>query len=284
VIEVVRSGPLTTVQDLGRPGYAHLGVPHAGAADLPSLCLANRLVGNPEDAAGLELTFGGAALRLRAAAWIAVTGARLPILVDGRPYGMNAPLRAGAGALVELGVPTAGLRTYLAVRGGIDVEPVLGSRSTDLLSHLGPDPLTPGDHLPVGAAAATDAGWPGVDVAPVRALPAEPVLRVVAGPRADWFVDPGVLAGQAYEVAPASNRVGVRLDGRPLERATRSELASEGMVTGALQVPPNGLPIVFLADHPTTGGYPVVGVVVAADLPLAGQLRPGQRVRFRHVR
>jgi biotin-dependent carboxylase-like uncharacterized protein len=273
MIEVVRPGPLATVQDLGRPGYAHLGVPHSGAADTGSLRLANRLTGNPEGAAGLELTFGGAALRFHAPAWIAVTGAPLPGT-------MNAPRHVPAGQVVEFGTPYAGVRTYVAVRGGIEVPPVLGSRSADLLSGLGPAPLAAGDRLGVGHAT----GPIGVDVAPGFEPEDEPVLRFVAGPRGDWFETLDPLTGGAYEVTAQSNRVGVRLDGAPLARRRDGELASEGMVTGALQVPPDGLPIILLPDHPTTGGYPVAATLVAADVPRAAQLRPGQRVRFRRVR
>jgi biotin-dependent carboxylase-like uncharacterized protein len=273
MIEVVRPGPLATVQDLGRSGYAHLGVPFSGAADRASLCLANRLVGNAEDAAGLELTFGGAALRFGSAAWIAVTGA--PLLV--RPGAMNAPYHVTAGTVVEFGAPSAGVRTYVAVRGGIDVPPVLGSRSTDVLSGLGPAPLVAGDRLPVGRAT----GLITVDVAPGFAPEDEPVLRLAAGPRDDWFETLAPLTSVPYEVTPQSNRVGVRLDGPALVRRRQGELPSEGMVTGSVQVPPNGLPIIFLADHPTTGGYPVAAVLVADDISRAAQLRPGQRVRFR---
>jgi biotin-dependent carboxylase-like uncharacterized protein len=276
MIEVMRPGPLTTVQDLGRPGYAHLGVPHSGAADRASLCLANRLTGNPEDAACLELTFGGAALRFDSGAWIAVTGAPLPM----RPGAMNAPFHVPAGSVVEFGTPAAGVRTYVAVRGGLDVPPVLGSRSADLLSGLGPAPLAAGDRLPVGSTS----GVINVDVAPGLRLERDPVLRITAGPRDEWFETLAPLVGEGYEVTAQSNRVGVRLDGPPLTRRREGELASEGMVTGALQVPPNGLPIIFLADHPTTGGYPVAAVLAAADVPRAAQLRPGQRVRFRLTR
>ncbi|MCO6008852.1 biotin-dependent carboxyltransferase family protein [Actinoallomurus purpureus] len=274
-LEVVRPGPLATVQDLGRPGHAHLGVPHSGAADPGSLRLANRLVGNPENAAGLELTFGGAALRFHAAAWIAVTGAPLPI----RPGAMNAPCHVPAGAVIEFGTPPGGVRTYVAIRGGLDVPPVLGSRSADLLSGLGPAPLAPGDRLPIGAAS----GPITVDVAPGYEPEEAPVLRIIPGPRADWFENLEPLVRGTYEVSSRSNRIGVRLEGPPLVRRREGELPSEGMVTGALQVPPNGLPIIFLADHPTTGGYPVAAVVATGDLSRAGQLRPGQRVRFRLV-
>ncbi|WP_242906125.1 biotin-dependent carboxyltransferase family protein [Actinomadura terrae] len=280
MIEVVRTGPLATVQDLGRPGHAHLGVPHSGAADARALRLANRLVGNPEGAAGVEFTLGGATLRFHASAWIAVTGAPAPLSIGGRAYGTNSPCHVPSGALVEFGMPPSGLRSYLAVRGGVTVEEVLGSRSTDLLSSLGPDPLKPGDRLPVGSVKGLDDIT--VDVAPVSPIPDTPVLRVLPGPREDWFQQDALetLTSTPYTVTPDSNRVGVRLDGPALARARDGELSSEGMVTGALQVPPSGLPIIFLADHPTTGGYPVIAVLASSSLPAAAQLRPGQTIHF----
>lgn len=284
MIEVLAAGALTTVQDLGRGGLAHLGVPGAGAVDRASLALANRLVGNPEDAAGLELTYGGARLRFVRPAWVAVTGAPVEWAVDGRGQGCLGPCFVPGGAVVRFGVPERGLRSYLAVRGGITVPPVLGSRSTDLLSGLGPAPLTEGMTLPVGRVVGGFDG--GVDVAPQPGLPAEPLLEIHPGPRADWFTADALdtLLGARYLVSDQGNRVGVRLEGPALTRAREGELASEGMVTGALQVPPDGKPILFLADHPTTGGYPVIAVVASADLRLAAQLRPGDGVRFRLAR
>ncbi|MEW9529976.1 biotin-dependent carboxyltransferase family protein [Microbispora sp. NPDC049125] len=281
LIEVVAPGPYATVQDLGRPGFAHLGVPRSGAADAPSLRLANRLVGNPESAAGIELTLGGAVLRFAAGAWAALTGAPCPVTVARRPAGMCAPVWVPAGGELRVGVPPHGLRTYLAVRGGIGVAPVLGSRSTDSLSGIGPPPLRAGTALPFE----TDppAGAIGVDLAPQRPLPRCPAVRLVPGPRDDWFA-PGAVAALCaapYEITPDSNRVGVRLRGAAPERAREGELPSEGMPLGAVQVPPGGQPIVFLADHPPTGGYPVIGVVASGDVPLVAQLRPGDRLRFR---
>lgn len=278
MIEVLAPGPYATVQDLGRHGHAHLGVPGSGAADAASLRLANRLVGNPEGLAGIELTFGLARLRFMAGAWVALAGAPCPVWSTARDPGMGAPFWVPEGGEVRLGSPSWGLRTYLAVRGGIAVEPVLGSRSTDSLSGLGPPPLRPGMVLPVGVAGVEDIQ---VDLAPSRP-PGAAVLRVLAGPREDWFV-PGALAALCagpYEVSQDSNRVGVRLRGPELARAKEGELPSEGMVTGAVQVPPSGQPIVFLTDHPPTGGYPVIAVVSEADLAVAAQLRPGDEVRF----
>ncbi|MFJ9412154.1 biotin-dependent carboxyltransferase family protein [Streptomyces sp. NPDC101393] len=276
---VVRAGALTTVQDLGRPGHAHLGVPRAGALDEPAHRLANRLVGNPEGAATLETTLTGCALRVRSATTVAVTGAPCPVTVDGAPAPWGAPVHVPAGAVLDAGPATHGLRSYLALGGGIDTEPVLGSRAADLLSGLGSDPLTDGAVLPLGpvhgpAGAADAVPHPG----PV----AELVLPFLPGPRDDWFSDHGLrtLATGRFRVSPASNRIGLRTEGPPLERALSGELPSEGMPLGALQVPPNGLPVLFLHDHPTTGGYPVIGVVPERHLAPAAQAVPGTPVRF----
>ncbi|PKW06492.1 biotin-dependent carboxylase uncharacterized domain-containing protein [Streptomyces sp. 1222.5] len=280
---VVRSGALTTVQDRGRPGYAHLGVPRSGALDPPAAALVNRLVGNPPDAAVLETTLDGCAVRPRSTVTVAVGGAPCPVRVGGRPAAWGAPVLVREGELLEVGAATAGVRGYLAVSGGIAVEPVLGSRATDLLSGLGPAPLTDGTVLPLGAPAGPPARVDGV---PQPRPPAGLVLRVTPGPRADWFTAGAVrtLTTRAYRVSPASNRIGLRTEGPPLERARPGELPSEGMVLGAVQVPPDGRPVVFLADHPTTGGYPVIAVVRTADLPAVAQALPGTPVRFVPVR
>jgi biotin-dependent carboxylase-like uncharacterized protein len=283
MIEVLAPGPLTTVQDLGRPGFASLGVGRSGAADRGALRLANRLVGNPEDAAGLEVTLGGLDVRFAAATTIALTGAPCPVEVGGRQGFVNGPIRVRPGDRLVLGAPARGLRTYLAVRGGIDVPPVLGSRSTDVLAGLGPERVAAGARLPIGRPAGPP---PAVDLAPVAALPAEFRLRTLPGPRADWFT-PAARAEfgtVTYTVSTQSNRIGLRFDGPPLGRAAgEAELPSEGMVRGAVQVPPDGRPVLFLADHPVTGGYPVIGVVDPADLDLAAQARPGDPVSFHWV-
>lgn len=279
-LEIVMTGPQTTVQDLGRDGLAGLGVGRSGAADPDSMTLGNRLLGNPEGAAALEVTFGGLEVRARGGMWFTVTGATTPGSVDGVPVGHAAPTWLPDGATLRLGSATAGLRSYLAVRGGIDVPPVLRSRSTDTMARLGPPVPAPGDLLSVGPSPGTA---PLVDVAPVAApTTGEVRLRVALGPRADWFVPSAVdaLLGGVYEVTAESNRVGMRLTGPVLERARQEELKSEGMVAGALQVPPTGQPTLFLADHPVTGGYPVIAVVVRSDLGLAAQAQPGQHLRF----
>jgi biotin-dependent carboxylase-like uncharacterized protein len=295
-IEIVRPGPFAIVTDLGRPGYGHLGVPRSGAADADSLRLANRLVGNPEDAAAVELTVGGAALRFTsppgmAPAWVAVTGAAAPVRLGhgtetglGDDSGLGVPFAVPSGATLTVGTPATGVRSYLAVRGGVAVPPVLGSRSGDTLSGLGPAPLRAGDRLPVGGTAAC--GPIVADVAPLAGDGTGPAeLRVVAGPRDGWFSHEAMdrLRAATYEVTSDSNRSGLRLAGPGLPRARQDELASEGMPLGALQVPPSGQPILFLADHPVTGGYPVIAVVTRADMGRAAQLRPGDTVRFRLV-
>jgi len=267
-IEVVTPGLLTTVQDRGRPGLAHLGVPPSGAADARAYELGNRLVGNVPGAAALEATLEGPALRFEGPATVALTGATTVGVREYEP-----------GELLELGRCVNGVRAYVCVRGGIDAEPVLGSRSTDLLTGLGPPPLRAGDLLAIGDAVAGETcPVPGTG----RVLPGEPVLRVRPGPRDDWFPPRAVeaLCSHPWRVSPASNRVGIRLEGPPLERVRSDELLSEGLVTGALQVPPSGRPILLLQDHPTTGGYPVIAVVDSADLWLAGQLAPSASVWF----
>ncbi|MFR9777926.1 biotin-dependent carboxyltransferase family protein [Micromonospora sp. MS34] len=298
MVEVLRAGALTTVQDLGRPGYAHLGVPRSGALDPAALMLANRLVGNPANAAGLEITLTGCELRFSRAVTVALTGAEVAVLVERpavarpdtvvgpppggrpverRPGDVGRPLSLPAGTGLRIGAARTGLRTWLAVSGGVAVEPVLGSRATDTLSGLGPPPVRDGDRLPLGPAIAP----PGpVDLTVVPPVPAELRLTLRLGPRHDWFGDTalGLLFGTAYTVSPLSNRVGARLVGAALPRAVAGELPSEGLVLGAVQVPPDGQPLIFLADHPTTGGYPVVGVV--DDVTPLAQARPGTTVRF----
>lgn len=280
VLEVLEARRGTTVQDLGRPGLGALGVGRSGAADRASLRLALRLVGDDEGLAALEVTLGGLAVVATVPVTVALTGAPCPVTVDGRAEAAYSCVRVPAGATLRLGTPPTGLRSYLAVRGGIDVAPVLGSCSTDTLAGLGPPPVEVGARLPVGRPGGP---LPDLDLAPVAPPPGGEVrLRVVPGPRTDWFA-PGAweqLLGTPWEVGAASDRVGMRLVGAPLARARDGELRSEGMVPGALQVPPSGHPTLLLADHPVTGGYPVVGVVVSADVDRAAQVRPGQRLRL----
>ena len=276
---VVAPGALATIQDAGRMGLRALGVGEAGAVDAPALALANRLVGNPLGAAGIEVTMGGLVLQLDAPAVVAVTGALADVTVTGGPpVGHDAPAALPAGARLSIGLPRIGLRSYVAVRGGVDVAAVLGSRSYDTLGRIGPSPLTAGHVFPVGA----DPGTPiDTEVAPVRPIDPSAPIRIWPGPRADWFADPvAALVAQPWIVRADSDRVGARLDGPPLHRTRGDELPSEGLVTGAVQVPHDGRPIVMLADHPVTGGYPVVAVVDPADVPIVAQARPGTPLRF----
>ncbi|MCP2259377.1 biotin-dependent carboxylase uncharacterized domain-containing protein [Streptoalloteichus tenebrarius] len=284
-IVVKRPGPQALVEDLGRPGHAHLGVPPSGALDAPALRLANRLVGNLEDAAGLEVLLGGLTLRALSSCTAAVTGPAVSVLVNGHATDSHAPAHLAPGDELTLGVPSTGLRDYVAFSGGIAVPPDLGSRSTDVLSGLGPPPLAAGDVLPLGPAE----GLPcGADEVPVPCPPDELVVPVLLGPRDDWFSDAAErLRRGRWLVSSQSNRVGIRLDGPAIPRAEPClgrELPSEGMVTGSVQVPADGRPVVFLADHPTTGGYPVIAVALPEALPLLGQARPGTAVRFEPTR
>jgi biotin-dependent carboxylase-like uncharacterized protein len=281
-MEVLAAGPLALVEDLGRPGLAATGVGRAGAADRTALRLANRLVANPEGAAGIEVTFGGLAVRACGPLTVALAGAGAPAEVDGRAMGHHAVVPVAAGQVLRLGPPRSGMRSYLAVRGGIAVDPVLGSRSTDVLADLGPPRLEPGQRLPVGPEPEC---FPLVDVAPVAEPPAGTVtLRAVAGPRADRIADLAVLTRTAWTASSRSDRVGMRLEGGRLEWAAGAgEIPSEGIVRGAIQVPSGGEPVVFLANHPVTGGYPVAAVLLDADADRAAQVRPGQGVRIRLV-
>lgn len=273
MIEVIATGPLATVQDLGRPGYAELGVSRSGAADRRAHQLANRLVGNPPGAASVEFTLGGLEIRLLTAATLAFAGAHCPGV-----HAWHGALSLPAGSRLRLGSPVAGLRSYLAVRGGFAVPAVLGSRSTDTLSGLGPAPLRPGDLLPIGC----DSTGPPTDPAILAERAAGPV-RLLPGPRADWFTGPayqGLLTAR-WRVLPASDRIGIRLDGQALTRCRDGELPSEPTLPGALQVPPDGQPIVLGPDAPVTGGYPVIAMLGNGELDRVAQLRPGQELRFR---
>lgn len=283
-LEILRSGPLALVQDLGRAGLAHLGVGRSGAADRRSHALANRLLANPDDWATVEVTFGGLSVRVRGGDLdIAVTGADTDPTVSGILFGTNSIHHVRDGQVISLGTPRAGLRSYLAVRGGIGVTPVLGSRSYDVLSEIGPLPLQPGDVLPVGE---HTADFPELEQAPVAAITDDAVeLLVIPGPRDDWFVDPDALVHTDWVASDRSDRVGMRLTGRPLQqRNPDRQLPSEGVVRGAIQVPPNGLPVVLGPDHPITGGYPVIGVVIDEDIDKLAQVRPGQHVRLHWAR
>jgi biotin-dependent carboxylase-like uncharacterized protein len=285
-LEVLATGPLVLVEDDGRPGLAAVGVGRSGAADRGSHQLGARLVGNDPGRAALEVLLGGLSLRARGRVTVALTGASAPADLDGRPVAHATLVEVSDGAVLTLGMPARGLRTYLTVRGGIDVPPVLGSRSRDTLAGLGPAPVVVGDLLPVGEPGRR---FPTVDHAPQPAdrSTGPTVLHVGPGPRAAWVggwdTALGGLLGSDRVVGPDSDRVGLRLTGPRVSRLAAfrdAELPSEGMVRGAIQLPPGGEPVLFSADHPVTGGYPVVGVLTASACDLAAQLRPGEPVRL----
>ena len=302
-LAVRKPGLQSTIQDLGRPGYASLGVSSAGAMDRGALRRANRLVGNGEGDAGIELLFGGLELVALSDQVLAVTGAAVPLEImppdeqgareeqDAieaeqrttavRHPACDAPFALLAGERLTVGTPTAGLRSYVGVRGGLGGPEALGSRSTDTMSGIGPEPLQAGTVLPVRTPKpGSIVGHP--EVSPLPDRNEATVLRVVPGPRQDWFSDETLqeFLTREWTVTPQSNRIGLRLNGHALTRSRDGELASEGTVRGAVQVPPEGQPVLFLSDHPVTGGYPVIAVVVHADLDKAAQLPPGTTVRF----
>ncbi|MDO9377894.1 MAG: biotin-dependent carboxyltransferase family protein [Nocardioidaceae bacterium] len=281
-LEVTRTGPLALVEDLGRLGSSGIGVGRSGAADRGALRLANRALANDEGAAAVEVTFGGLEVTpVGGDAWICLTGAPAPVTVAGRDAGPYAVVLVREGETVRVGTPPVGLRSYLAVRGGVDVTAVLGSRSRDVLAGLGPEPLAPGDRLPVGPA---PRDFPGVEAVPPPSLGGEVLLRAVRGPRDAWVADADLLVSTAWTASERTNRVGMRLAGGTVPHVDGDrQLPSEGACRGAVQVPPSGEPVLFLADHPVTGGYPVVAVVVDDDVDRAAQVRPGQPVRLTWV-
>lgn len=284
-IRIVEPGLLATVQDLGRAGRASLGIAPSGALDRFALRTANRLVGNAEAAAGIEVTMGGFRAEAQRDLWFAVTGAWGPVRLDGRPVDPYEAHEWPRGAELHLDWFAQGARAYLAVRGGLDAPLVAGSRSTDLLAGLGHAPLRAGDGLAV--LAAPDAPIPIADSWPWTAPSGdELVVELSAGPRADWFATSAheLLFTGPWTVTADADRVGVRLDGPELVRTRAGELPSEGMVPGALQVPPSGRPTILLADGPVTGGYPVIAVATDASLDAIAQALPGSRIRFRHAR
>ena len=291
-IGIHRPGLQALLQDLGRPGQAGQGVAASGAMDRRSLQQANRLVGNPAGLAAIEVALGGFELRSHGATVVAVTGAEGPLtLIPTRGSRRAAPrgeaLALDDGDRLRIGEPLAGVRSYVAVRGGFDLEPVLGSLSFDTLAQVGPAPLFAGQRLPLRAL--DHGGVVGLPEPPVMPWPcADDIveLDVTPGPRTDWFRDDALarLTGQPWRVTPQSNRVGLRLNGeQALQRVIHDELPSEGTATGAIQVPANGQPVLFLVDHPLTGGYPVIACVVPGQLALAGQIPVGAWIHFRVV-
>jgi antagonist of KipI len=297
-LTVVRPGMLTTVQDLGRWGQQDSGVPVAGPMDAFSHCRANRLAGNGDECATLEITLMGPELEADGPVVCATSGARFDVMVNGIAVAAGAAFAVPAGARLRFGSRRDGARAYLAVQGGFDVAPVFGSRATSVISRMGPfggRPLKAGDRLPVGAAVGptgaavgrtfrfAETGADALAVGEPLALPVGGArLRVLLGPH-DWMFSAAAidaLFGSRYLVTPQSNRMGYRLEGAALTHVDRADILSDATPMGSLQVPASGQPILLMADRQTTGGYPKIATVISADLPLAGQLAPGDWIEF----
>jgi antagonist of KipI len=282
-LHVVKPGLLTTVQDLGRYGHQASGVPVAGPMDAFSHRLANQLLGNDADAATLEITLIGPELVCESDTTIAISGAHFDVTCDDRPVPMGASFGVQAGQRIRFGRIVQGARAYLAVAGGVQTPLVLGSRATHLVSRMGGvqgRALAAGDRVPIAANAVprTQRKAPGLTL-PTKG---RALLRVVPGPQDHWFERDALktIAGVSFRVSPSSNRMGYRLQGPPLRRVHEGELISEPVGPGAIQVPAAGEPILLMADRQTAGGYPKIGHVISADLPLAGQLAPGDFIEF----
>ncbi|NIF29384.1 5-oxoprolinase/urea amidolyase family protein [Pantoea sp. Tr-811] len=278
-------------QDLGRAGNAHQGVSQSGAADLNALRLANELLGNSDTAVALEVTYGGAVFEAELPLTVAVTGAAVPLALttaDGRVASIacSAPVALNAGDTLALGVPSHGVRSYVALRGGLVAPKTLGSASTDTLAKVGPEPIFASAVLQLANDVCGSVCAQPIEEPKLPASNDIVVLDVVMGPRTDWFTPEAIrtFTEQAWKVTPESNRVGVRLNGASaLTRECADELPSEGTSRGAIQVPRNGQPVLFLADHPLTGGYPVIAVVAEHHLSLAAQIPIGARIRFNAI-
>ena len=292
MLEIVQPGALTTVQDAGRIGWARYGVPPSGPLDRAAFAAANDLVGNAPEAAALEITVAGPVLRVGRECLIAVCGAEFELWVGRLPVPTWHAVYVRAGRTVTFGARHSGARAYLAISGGIALEPYLGSQSTYLKGGFGGvdgRALRAGDVLPLGEDAVRTAGhspvsragrvWPSAKRPPYSP---EPTIRVVLGPQDDHFTAAGLetFLSTAYEVTPASDRMGIRFSGTRIAHAGATGITSDGLVTGSVQVPADGQPIVMLADHQTTGGYPKIATVIREDLPLLAQCLPGDRVRF----
>jgi biotin-dependent carboxylase-like uncharacterized protein len=285
-IVILEPGPQTTIQDLGRPGHMRYGIPPSGPLDRRAFVLANRLVGNADGAAGLECTLAGPRFEARGPGAFAVTGADVPVTVNGAavPAWTTCPLAPGD--VVKVGVARGGVRAYVAFAGGIDVPSALGSRSTYLrgrLGGLGGRALRKDDVLAL--LAAQPPGRSRVVPAAIPALEPEPVLRVVLGPQDDRFTDEGVATflSSAYEMLPQSDRMGARLRGPRIAHRRGHDIISDGIALGSVQVPGDGQPIVLLVDRQSTGGYTKLATVCSFDIARLGQVKPGHRVHFRAV-
>jgi antagonist of KipI len=290
LIEVRAPGLLTTVQDLGREGFGPMGVSTSGAADAAALRIGNRLVGNAECAAGLEMTLLGGAFFFREAAVVALTGSDFAPILDDEPLQSWISVEIRAGQILHMGPTRSGARCYLCVRGGIDVKGFLGSASTHLLSGLGGfegRALRKGDVIKIRAAGGGFRTFRKRNVATraLEKLAPRKVLRVTAGPQSDWFSAETrkMFYSGTYRVTEDSNRMGLRLEGAAIAPFSGGEMISEGVSLGAVQIPASGLPIILFVEQQTTGGYPKIANVISADLSSLGQLRPRDEIRFELV-
>jgi biotin-dependent carboxylase-like uncharacterized protein len=285
MIRILDPGPLTTVQDLGRPGYLRVGIPASGPVDRVAFVLANRLVGNPDDAAGLECTLLGPRLEILRESVVAATGAEMPFIVNEREVERWRSIRVQPGDVVRLGAAARGVRGYLAVSGGLDVPKVLGSRSTYLRGRLGGHAgraLRQGDEIPLGSSRPVPRER-AVRREAVPSLDGDPVVHVVLGPQADRFTAAGLdtFLREPYEMLPQSDRMGARLQGPVIEHRRGHDIISDGVPLGGIQVVGDGQPIILLVDRQSTGGYTKIATVCSADVGRVGQTRPGERLRFR---
>jgi biotin-dependent carboxylase-like uncharacterized protein len=287
VILVREPGLFTTVQDLGREGFGPMGVSPSGAADAVSLRMGNRLVGNADQAAGLEMTLLGGTFEFPDGAVLALAGSDFGATLDGKPVELWTAFEAKPGQVLKLGPTRTGARCYLCVRGGTEVKAFLGSASTHILSGLGGfegRALRKGDVLTIGATSRS-ARERRLSARALKEMQPRKVLRVTPGPQDDWFPEASrrVFYESAYRVAEETNRMGIRLQGASVAKAAEGELTSEGVSLGAVQVPDGGQPIILFVEQQTTGGYPKIANVISADFHSLGQLRPRDEIRFERV-
>src|SRR5712692_3470552 len=287
VIQVQSPGLLTTVQDLGREGFGPMGVSPSGAADPISLRIGNRLVGNSEGAAGLEMTLLGGTFVFPEGAALALAGSDFGATLNAAPINPWTSVEVKRGQTLRVGPTRSGARCYLCVQGGIEVAPLLGSASTHLLSGLGGHEgraLRKGDLLKIGEAKES-CRKRAVAANGLKVLLPRKILRVTPGPQSDWFPESSqrIFYSSAYRVAEESNRMGLRLEGAPLREGADGEMISEGVSLGAVQIAAGGLPIILFVEQQTTGGYAKIANVISADLSSLGQLRPRDEIRFERV-
>jgi len=287
-ISVLDPGFATTVQDLGRYGCAHLGISPSGAADSLAFRTANLMVGNHENAPALEMTLSGVRLKFGESAVISIAGAECSFEIDGNPVSRRQAVQIGSGAVLKCGRMSNGVRTYLAVQGGFDVPLVLGSASTNMVARFGGVQgrmLRKGDQLQIGTLPVRKARVLDVENMPRSGITGETTFRVTRGVQQEWFAADALLTffSQPFKVTEQCGRTGIRLVGERIAALNTSQLLTDGIPLGAIQVPPEGQPIILFVDQQTTGGYPKIANVIAADMHLVGQLRPQDVVRFREV-